>query len=896
MNVQRYFCFLIFFILFPLIKLNHAAEADQFPGYNPHKATRLTEAISDFPSQVGVVVHASSGGGYALHLAKKMSRGGMLYVVDPWQDDRSFLKFMESVSCLGQQFLVHPLRMNVREASAAFQQTGRRADFIFWDGEDSEKDIKEQLESWGTCLAPDSIMVGDCASESIMSVVDGLSVHINGTLETPKIGSDNAYKVWRISKGRATLALLTSSAEKRLVAQSLSQFTDFTFGCGVMKGVGEELGFSHEQRIQAFIDLRKAFMDRFGRGAAEMAPTPTDIPKVHHSVWLTDIENPRDPSEQERSNGEKLWKYYEISLEKFEKKNGWQHVLWCLFPEQMPGMVKLAQRWGVAVRSIYNSGLYKKMPARHIFDAYLAAGHFSLAGNVLREAILFLYGGLYSDIAVELCFDPALMFGLCGAKAFYASHTQMLLNGDRGFNYFDQDLCASVPRGLIPGKFLENISKLYTGKKPISGEQRSVSQVLRRHFVDDCTAHVELVRPPQLMLAMTQALAEVGVEKVGLLWINDSNEDGFDADTNPMYCRHGNKSWKDGLWGCAKAHESTVNLFNIVPPPYYVEISLAHHNSIRNAVVSVELQKVWQEQQGILQNAKDGAEMHIDPKEATYRARGKIYKNTIQRLLTLDAVFERVGDGCPAEEEENDLIFHKIWLTDQEDPTEVPDDLMRYFKESMGCQDPTAVCCFWCQDPDKIPVTIAALADFPRRVEVKVIDHDMSDFGARWLYEYYIKRKIWALAGDVLRHFVVNKYGGLYTDIGMELRVDMTKYIRGFDIILANREQWVDMCMIGVHKGNPYHIRFLDFLTNIRIATPESLRYPILKNALNIHNSYGLGAWVDSIDVDQTHLLLLPDQSFFVKHSLDSWWNPDPAKGLGQGVNQYKGFSFFKEA
>ncbi|UNM06730.1 MAG: hypothetical protein H6925_03515 [Holosporaceae bacterium] len=64
----------------------------------------------------------------------------------------------------------------------------------------------------------------------------------------------------------------------------------------------------------------------------------------------------------------------------------------------------------------------------------------------------------------------------------------------------------------------------------------------------------------------------------------------------------------------------------------------------------------------------------------------------MRRLLTLDAVLEAEDGRCAVEG--NDLIFHKIWLTDQGSLTEVPDDLMAHFRASMALQDETAVCYF----------------------------------------------------------------------------------------------------------------------------------------------------------------------------------------------------------
>ncbi|UNM06729.1 MAG: class I SAM-dependent methyltransferase [Holosporaceae bacterium] len=590
--------------IFFFVEINYAAEKPEFPDYKLYKAQRINQVFSlSNPPKVGAVLYAASAGGYALYLAEKMSPGGTLYVVDPWPNEKDYLKFLKNVALLNKQLVVHPIRMDVCDAGNALSATGAHVDFVFWDGEGSEERIKEQLESWWPLLAPDGVMVGDdYYSESIVGAVNRFNASISGTLETPAIWPTAPFKLWRISKGDR---LEASSVGKRALDHFLTQYTPFTFGCGIMKGVGKDLGFPHQARIEEFNLLRSAFLNRF-RAASEDQPPSTEIPRVHHSIWLTNIANPKDLYCQKRANGEKLWKYYEISLRKFEKKNGWTHVLWCLFPEQMPEMVELANEWGVEVRSIYDPqwGLYQKMPARHIFDAYLVDNHFSLAGNVLREAILYVYGGLYRDIAVELNFDPALMFSLCGAETFYASRTQ---RAGEQFDYLDQDICASAPGGRIPGKFLENIDTLYKGKAPAAGEENSVSAVFRRHFVDNCRAHIELVRPSQIMLAATQVCAEVGVAETGLVWGNDVSDMGIDGGKK-LFTRHGNSSWRHRLWGCEKADESKVNLFNVVPFPYYEKISLAHHNSIRQAVVSTELQKIWQEQGA--EKAEAGTENH----------------------------------------------------------------------------------------------------------------------------------------------------------------------------------------------------------------------------------------------------------------------------------------------
>ena len=823
--------------------------------YDLFKAQRLHSVITDkVTSEASRVAYlwAAGGGQYALYLAKKMPRGSTMFIIDPFEDPKNYIGLLNRIQVNNLQVRVHLLRAELEDAAEMMREEKFIFDLIIWDGDDDHANLGALEKWWGLIKGGGALVGDDYRSAHIVQMANSLSKKVEIPIKPTKIWKDRQFKFWELRRSNRIdfdLSPLLARPTPR-VAIKIDQLKEFSlpfrFACEVMKGLADDLGIMHEDRIIEFEKLTRWIVRSIeDPSKAESQPS---IPLVHHRIWLTDISNPIDPSKLTHSDGSNFLDYYIKSLDVMKGSN-WTHVLWCLDPEYMAGTIEVLGKLGVEVRSIYDSkwGIYSKMPSKHLFDAFLADRHYSLAGNLLREWLIASTGGFYADMSIELLLDPILYLTYC--DAFYAGR-KYRVPGQKDFHYLDHDVTAGVKGSPIHTQVTENLSNLFDPENQLAIRGNA-------HFPDP-SRQVEFTRPPMLMLAVSQVLRQLGgdPERLKLLWGND----------HPGYRRHGNHSWYHGKFGSAKAAESAVNIFEVAPPPYYDWISRAHIMSILNIpVLSLHLAF----------DPKGPSKIHQEYKEGIYRRRSEVYKNTIRGLLSLktDLSSEPEREGLVGK------LFHRVWLTDQDNPTEVPAEFLTAFRESMERQEEDAISYFWCQDPEKIPDTIKTFQDFPRRVEVKIIGRDLTNFSAIWLYDFYIKRKIWALAGDIVRHFIIGAYGGLYTDAGMLLRENMAPYMRKFDLIIANREKWLDMCVLGAKKNDPSHTLFLDYLANIKERVPENLQNEGLWGNLHLHNSHGLAAWIDSLDPEQVSLLLLPDNSLIKKNGLNSWRKEDSRYG-----------------
>ncbi|CAO4846322.1 MAG: hypothetical protein CNLJKLNK_00397 [Holosporales bacterium] len=130
-------------------------------------------------------------------------------------------------------------------------------------------------------------------------------------------------------------------------------------------------------------------------------------------------------------------------------------------------------------------------------------------------------------------------------------------------------------------------------------------------------------------------------------------------------------------------------------------------------------------------------------------------------------------------------IHHRIWVTSDESPTEVSPELLKKYIDGLKIFPKDWVHIFWCMNPQKIPNTIKMLKESAVKVEIKSLDTLIEKMPGKVLLKKLMQEKYFAAVVDILKRYVVYKFGGLYSDIGIQWTVDPTIYLDKFDRIVC---------------------------------------------------------------------------------------------------------------
>lgn len=150
--------------------------------------------LSQRASQSNTVVEIGCWKGRSTK-ALALSTPGKIYAIDPWEpygceeDVRQFLgrgweglheDFLSNLKPEIDAGRVHVMRMRSVAAAALFVSEGRKADFVFIDGNHSYEAVRDDIQSWLPFLREGGIMAGhDYALDlpGVMKAVDELLPH-----------------------------------------------------------------------------------------------------------------------------------------------------------------------------------------------------------------------------------------------------------------------------------------------------------------------------------------------------------------------------------------------------------------------------------------------------------------------------------------------------------------------------------------------------------------------------------------------------------------------------------------------------------------------------------------------------------------------------------------------
>ncbi len=181
------------------------------------------------------------------------------------------------------------------------------------------------------------------------------------------------------------------------------------------------------------------------------AATEEGFPFISHRVWLTDPFSPMPPSEDQIE-------HTILSAARLNLKNSWRHMVWCWDASQIRETCTKLQNCGqnIEIIEISKHPIFKNMFARHLFLAAFDHGLFTLAGNILRNNLLYFMGGFYADMGAELHVDPTPLF----QKADVVAHWRRGRVDKTAF-WIDHDFMAAKPMNPMNRRFLERVHTLH---------------------------------------------------------------------------------------------------------------------------------------------------------------------------------------------------------------------------------------------------------------------------------------------------------------------------------------------------------------------------------------------------------------------------------------------------
>jgi len=198
-------------------------------------------------------------------------------------------------------------------------------------------------------------------------------------------------------------------------------------------------------------------------------------------------------------------------------------------------------------------------------------------------------------------------------------------------------------------------------------------------------------------------------------------------------------------------------------------------------------------------------------------------------------------------------------LTSSAHPKEVPRNRLRYYEKSLTFyKDQSFTHHFWCNGKHLIPKTIAAI----ERFSTPVIIHDISEisdgFVNKKLFEKFMHDSMWSFANDLVKSEVLLQRGGLYSDIGLEQKQDLSSYFRQYEgFVFADRAYAAKM-------GSP----FLNATLNLMQQMPVILKnFSVRPDSITLLRFIAYHAW--KIVLAQGNI----PKSQFVKANFDQNFN-----------------------
>lgn len=208
-------------------------------------------------------------------------------------------------------------------------------------------------------------------------------------------------------------------------------------------------GLSEEERALKREEIKQTSKKVFFKLYDEQG---SRIPHITHRSWFTSTKTPKEPSI-------KRLNLYLQSLKKLP--SDWEHNFWCIDPTQIPETIKILQGSGIPIKIRKLEEISETMKAKHVIEAYYDHNQFCLASDIIRHNIVYLFGGVYSDLGTNFVED--LTPYVNAYDLIFPTNSQ----------FIDQSFFAYKKHEPIIKSYLEILDNLYKLPKKIKAVTRN---------------------------------------------------------------------------------------------------------------------------------------------------------------------------------------------------------------------------------------------------------------------------------------------------------------------------------------------------------------------------------------------------------------------------------------
>jgi mannosyltransferase OCH1-like enzyme len=161
-------------------------------------------------------------------------------------------------------------------------------------------------------------------------------------------------------------------------------------------------------------------------------------------------------------------------------------------------------------------------------------------------------------------------------------------------------------------------------------------------------------------------------------------------------------------------------------------------------------------------------------------------------------------------------LTHKVWLTSIENPSipneEILKSLKSHYQELSDYKH-----YFWTNNLDIANKIINLLEINNIYITIKNINL-FNDMPSKKYVDFFLKNKLYANAGDILRIMIVYKYGGIYSDMGFSLKKYISYLLNDFDIMFNGEDaEWCKGYISHnvIYAKEPKNLIFESMLSNL---------------------------------------------------------------------------------
>lgn len=193
-------------------------------------------------------------------------------------------------------------------------------------------------------------------------------------------------------------------------------------------------------------------------------------------------------------------------------------------------------------------------------------------------------------------------------------------------------------------------------------------------------------------------------------------------------------------------------------------------------------------------------------------------------------------------------LVHHIWFTNPSNPREISESEIKNIikaKEILGENHSKWSHIVWTNNKSLIPYSVEKLEN--NGIEVRSIEDYKQEFKLYEMVNHFIEKKFWGIASDAMRYNILQKFGGIYSDLDF-----------GFSRSVEN-----DMYKYDFFAQN---------LVNFFIAAKPD--HPIINYLVDImeRNFYSTPSYISSISEKEiftktVYTTLLPFAAAFLKHA-----------------------------